>query len=145
MSVLINLLPYFKMGAPEISDVHKVFRSTVIRDGLKVEQSQRTFFRVLIASAEAATPVLTRMIPAAQRATFADPVPDDDQYVVAELMLAGQKDPVWRVNLGSVSELGLHDGPTVSTDELQRRIEALVVPYYIPQDDSALALPVVVH
>ena len=133
------------MGTPEIMEVRRTFRSAVTRDGPKVEQNQPTVFRVIIASSKAAKPILTRMIPSEYRTTVSDTDMEQSEYAIAELILPGWKEPIWRINLGSVDELGLKGGPAASIDELQRRLEALVVPYFIPKDENALALPVVVN
>lgn len=145
-AVQVNLQPHVKPGSSEIADIRKAIRSTVTRDGLKVEQNRNIVFRVRIASSDAASPILNRMLPPEFRRPGTGGVnPGNGEFVVVELQLPGKPQPVWRANLGSVSDLGLTGGAVVSTDELIRRLDSLVVPYFIPQDENALALPIVLN
>lgn len=148
VSLQVSLLPLFERGSTELNDVRKAMNDNLKREGLKIENESRTVFRIGIAkTSEGKTSVLNRFVPVKQRSDAAriETLPDDDCVVLELLTSPDSTDPVWRVNLGSLSGLGLSDTPKrVAADKLMTLVDELNFPYFVPHDETSVGLPIVI-
>lgn len=135
-------------GSPELEDVRTTFKEALVLEGLNIESGRSNVFRVSVASeAEKKTSILDRLMPLQQRqkSTVAESVPEGDCIVLELFTSAATVTPVWRVNLGSLAELGLLEAPKrVIADRLMALIAEVNFPYFIPRDKKAVGLPIVI-
>lgn len=146
LQVLVtDLLPG---GSSELEDVRQTFTEALTLEGLKIEQGRSTIFRISVtAEADKKTSILDRLMPLQQRAdaAAADRVPKSDCVVLELFTSIETSAPIWRVNLGALADLGLVDAPKrVIADKLMALITEVNFPYFIPRDEQAVGLPIVI-
>ena len=142
-----DLSPVLASSESEVGEIRKALRTLLVREGLKVEQNSRINFQLRIAkTAEDKRPIFDRQIPVEQRGRVRGATkPPDADCVVVQLMVPQEKQPVWRVNLGTIDELGLADAAAGKKgDRLVELVDELNVPYFIPNDKQKVALPIVI-
>jgi hypothetical protein len=148
VSLQVLLTDLLGQPSPEIDDVRKTFREALALEGLKVEQGRPTVFRIRVAETpEQKTSILDRLIPIQQRQTSSatETVPAGDCIVMELLTSMEATTPIWRMNLGSLADLGLADVPRrVAADKLMALIDEVSFPYFIPRDEMAVGLPIVI-
>jgi hypothetical protein len=124
------------------------------RDGVRVERGQSTTFQVKFAEkAGDQLPIYERQSPfdrhgrdTGRRATEAQ------GSLVLELLAPGQPQPLWRdsltaANATSFSQEVINDATVRKSmlENLAREIRELKIPYFIPESEELLALPVVIQ
>lgn len=148
VSLQVQLATLFGKNSQEFNDVRKAMRDTLTREGLKVDTGSGMLFRINIADdPEEKTSILNRLIPAEMRRETpnVETQPDGDCVVLELLPTASSTEPIWRVNLGSLADLGLANTPKrVAADKLMSLIDEMNFPYYLPSDDKAVGLPIVI-
>ncbi len=136
-----------------VQDLGVALRERLGRDGFEVEKGQSTFFRVrfseqagdTVAVHERQTPFDRRGRDTGQR------VQEAEGEVVVELIVPGKDEPVWRDSLsagsdssyrGEVNDMTVRD---TMVENLGNRMDELNFPYFIPESEDMLALPVILE
>ncbi|MEZ6131568.1 MAG: protein kinase [Planctomycetaceae bacterium] len=146
VSLKVNLNPVLNDASEGVKTVRSSLRAVVSREDVKIEENRPTVFQVRIATSPAdKSPIHERQTPLALRGRSlgSNRIPEGD-CVVVELIVPEEQQPVWRENLGSLTELGLQKESADKTEKLTALIEELALPYYIPKDQQSLALPAVI-
>ncbi len=148
VSIQLQLWTMFEQGSPEVDSVRKALRDTLVREGLKVDSGRPMTFRIAVAKTpEQKDSILHRLTPLDQRSELptVELAPDGDCLVLELLTSSEATEPIWRVNLGALTDLGLADtSKRVAADKLIKLIDEVNIPYYIPRDENAVGLPIVV-
>lgn len=136
-----------------VQNLGEALKERLERDGFEVEKGQSTFFRVrfsekagdTVAVHERQTPFDRRGRDTGQR------VREAEGEVVVELVVPGKDEPVWRDSLsagsdssyrGEVNDMTVRDS---MVENLGNRMDELNFPYFIPESEDMLALPVILE
>lgn len=136
-----------------VQNLGDALKERLERDGFEVEKGQSTFFRVrfseqagdTVAVHERQTPFDRRGRDTGQR------VREAEGEVVVELVVPGKDEPVWRDSLsagsdssyrGEVNDMTVRDS---MVENLGNRMDDLNFPYFIPESEDMLALPVILE
>lgn len=148
VSLQVLLADLLGAGSPELMSVRQAYGDALTLEGLKVESGRSTIFRISVTSdAGNKNSILDRLMLPEQRQTsvVAETVPDGDCVVLELFPSIAANTPVWRMNLGSLTELGVSDAPKrVVADKLKALIAEVNFPYFIPRDKDAVGLPIVI-
>jgi WD40 repeat protein len=121
------------------------------RDGIKVANGQKTTFHLRFSEQAGDTlPIYSRQSPFDFRGSDTGRTATERKgSLVVELTAEGQDAPLWRESLGASSARSFREDINDTSirktmiESLTRQIGELYLPYFIPKDESRLALPVV--
>ncbi len=133
--------------------LQKSLKAKLLDNGLLIDEGSTTVFLLRVTNrAQDLSPIIASQIPTASRnREFAEPPSDPQLMLIAELLVQGNSEPIWRANLGNAVALmeARHQKDKAlrksAVDEFETRIETHAFPYFIPQDKELVALPVVIR
>ncbi len=128
-------------------------KERLARDGLEVEKGQSTFFRVRFSEkAGDSVAVFERQSPFDWRGRdTGQRVKEAEGGLVVELHVPGKDEPIWRDSLSAGSDSSYRAEVNETTvrdsmvENLANRLDDLNFPYFIPESEDLLALPVILQ
>jgi hypothetical protein len=153
VSIVFELGPLRGDQNKTIQELGIAFEERLGRDGLKVEKGQTTFFRVRFSEkAGDSVAIFERQSPFDWRGRDTGRrVNEAEGDLVVELVVPGKDEPVWRDSLSASSDSSYRGEINDSTvrdsmiENLANRLDDLNFPYFIPESEDLLALPVILQ
>lgn len=132
--------------------VTQAFAARLGRDGIEVAPGQTTFFRLRFAESSGdRLPIFERQSPFDFRGRDTGKTAVEAKgSLVAELIVPGADEPIWRQTLDVESSRSFDEEVTDEKlresmiQKMNQRIEELALPYFVPISQDDLALPIVI-
>lgn len=153
VSIVFELGPLRGNQNQTVQQLGDALKKRLQRDGLNVQKGEPTFFRMRfseqagdsLAIRERQSPFDWRGRDTGRRATEAQ------GQLVVELVVPGKDQPIWRDSLRATSSRSFDDVINDTTvrnsmiENLSHQLQDLNFPYFIPQSEEFLALPVILE